>query len=73
MAKESLRNGLIVFLVTLGLAACGKATPYEYVPEPDQMKSGPGLFTGKEGGFVIFGSKPRAEPAEQKPKAKPSS
>ena len=71
MAKASLRNGLIVVLVTLGLAACGKATPLDYVQEADEMKPGSGLFSGKDGGFVIYG-KPSAEPEEQKPKAKPS-
>ena len=71
MAKASLRNGLIVVLVTLGLAACGKATPLDVVPEADEMKPGSGLFSGKAGEFVIYG-KPRAEPAEQKPEATPS-
>ena len=71
MVTASLRNGLIVVLVTLGLAACGKVTPFDYVPEADEMKPGSGLFSGKDGGFLIYG-KPRAEPAEQKPEAKPS-
>ena len=70
MAKASLRNGLIVVLVTLGLAACGKATPFNSVPA-GEMKPGSGLFSGKDGEFVIYG-KPSAEPVEQKPEAKPS-
>ena len=49
--------------MTLGLAACGKATPLDYVPEADEMKSGSGLFSDKDGEFVIY-RKPRAEPAE---------
>ncbi len=70
MAKVLLRNGLIVVLVTLGLAACGKAKPFDTVPA-GEMKPGAGLFSGKDGGFVIYG-KPSAEPAEQKPEATPS-
>ncbi len=70
MAKASLRNGLIVVLVTLGLAACGKATPFDSVPA-GEMKPGSGLFSGKDGIFEIYG-KPSAESEEQKPKAKPS-
>ncbi len=65
MAKASLRNGLIVVLVTLGLAACGKATPFDYVPEADEMKPGSGLFSGEDGGFVIFG-RSKTEPDEKK-------
>ncbi len=55
MATASLRTGLIVLLVTLGLAACGKATRFDYVPEADAMKPGSGLLSGKDGEFVIFG------------------
>ncbi len=66
MAKASLRTGLIVVLVTLGLAACGKATPLDYVQEADEMRPGSGLFSGKDGGFVIY-SKPSTEPAEDPP------
>ncbi len=69
MAKASLR--MIVVLVTLGLAACGKATPFDYVHEADEMKPGSGLFSGEDGEFVIY-RKPRAEPTEQKPEATPS-
>ena len=54
MAKASLRNGLIVVLVTLGLAACGKAKPFDYLPEADEMKPGHGLFSGENGEFTIF-------------------
>ncbi len=55
-ANASLRNGLIVVLLTLGLAACGNAKPFEYQQEADEMKPGSGLFSGKKGKFVIFGS-----------------
>ncbi len=66
MAKASLRNGLIVVLVTLGLAACGKATPLDYVQEADEMKPGSGLFSGKKGEFFILGS-PGTRSEEPKP------
>ncbi len=66
MAKASLRNGLIVILLTLGLAACGKAKPFDYQPEADEMKPGSGLFSGKKGEFFIFGS-PATRSEEPKP------
>ena len=62
MLNASLRNGLIVVLVSLGLAACGSAKPYDYQPEVDEMKPGAGLFSGKKGAFVIFGSSSEQEP-----------
>ncbi len=71
MAKASLRNGLIVVLVTLGLAACGKATPLDYVQEADEMKPGSGLFSGKKGKFVIFGSS-ETKPEGRKPQEEES-
>ena len=72
IANASLRNGLIVVL--LALAACGNAKPFEYQQEADEMKPGSGLFSGKKGKFVIFGSsetKPEGrKPQEEKPPAK---
>ena len=44
IANGSLRNGLIVVLLALGLAACGNATPFEYRQEAGEMKPGSGLF-----------------------------
>ena len=64
MASASLRNGLIVVLLTLGLAACGNARPFDYQPEADEMKPGAGLFSGKKGEFVIFGGS--ESPAEDR-------
>ena len=55
MAKASLRTGLIVVLVKLGLAVCGNAKPFNCRPEADEMKPGAGLFSGEDGKFVIFG------------------
>ncbi len=71
MAKASLRKGLIVVLITLGLAACGKAKPFDYQPEADEMKPGSGLFSGKDGEFVIFG-RSKTESEEPKPEEKKS-
>ncbi len=62
IANASLRNGLIVVLLALGLAACGNAKPFEYQQEADEMKPGSGLFSGKKGKFVIFGSSPEEAP-----------
>ena len=44
----------------LSVAACGFA-PMD-LPDNSGMKPGPGLFTGKDGEFVIYGG-PRARPA----------
>jgi len=47
----------------IGLAAailmgCGaKGKPYDYQPAADEMKEGPGVFTGEEGEFAIYNSK----------------
>ena len=71
MAKASLRNGLIVVLVTLGLAACGQATRFDYVPEADEMKPGSGLCSGKKGEVFIFG-RSKTGPEEPKPEEKKS-
>jgi hypothetical protein len=40
------------------LMSCGaKGKPYDYQPTADEMKEGPGLFTGEEGEFAIYDSK----------------
>jgi hypothetical protein len=56
IANTSLGNSLIVVVLALGLAACGNAKPFDYQQEADEMKPGSGLFSGKKGEFVIFGS-----------------
>ena len=71
IANGSLRNGLIVVLLALGLAACGNAKPFEYQQEADEMKPGLGLFSGKKGKFVIFGSS-GTKSEERKPREKTS-
>lgn len=48
-------TGLILMLcLMLGLAGCAAAPePYEYKPD-NELKQGPGLFSGEEGEFTIF-------------------
>ena len=55
MRNTSLRNGLVVALVALGLAACGNVKRFDYEPVADEMKPGAGLFSGDDGEFVIYG------------------
>ncbi len=71
IANASLRNGLIVVLLALGLAGCGNAKPFEYRQEADEMKPGSGLFSGKKGKFFIFGSS-GTKSEERKPQEKTS-
>lgn len=53
-----------VAATTLVLAACATAPqPFDYRPG-DDLKPGPGLFSGKDGAFTIHGS---PAPAETKP------
>ena len=48
-------NALVLMLwLVLGLAACAVSPePYEYEPD-NELKPGPGLFSGEEGKFTIF-------------------
>ena len=56
-----------VLLALLGIAGCASSPePFEYHDERDQ-KSGPGLFSGEEGGFVIYDG-PGNEKKEKKNK-----
>ena len=46
------------------MAGCASSPqPFDYHDDRDE-KQGPGLFSGDEGGYVIYG-----EPSEQKPNA----
>ena len=55
MRSAPLRNGLIVVLVALGLAACGNVKRFDYEPVADEIKQGAGLFSGDDGEFFIYG------------------
>ena len=46
---------VLVVLLVIGIAGCA-STPqsFEYHDDRDE-KPGPGLFSGEEGGFVIYG------------------
>ncbi len=59
-------RGLAIGLAALFLSACGPASPYVIdQPQPDEMKPGRGLFTGKDGEYVLWGSS-KSEEEEQK-------
>jgi hypothetical protein len=60
MIKQGFLMMLTAALIA-GLAGCARSPqPFDYRDDRDE-KSGPGLFSGEEGGFVIYG-----EPPEQK-------
>ncbi len=71
IANASSRVGLIVVLLALGLGACGNPTPFEYQQEADELKPGSGLFSGKKGEFVVFGSS-ETKSEERKPEERTS-
>ncbi len=44
-------------LAVLFLSACGPASRYGIdQPQPDEIPPGPGLFSGKDGEFVLYGN-----------------
>lgn len=46
--------GTAMLLATvLGLGACANVKPYSYQATADEIKPGPGLFTGNKGKWVI--------------------
>ena len=50
-------RGIAIGLVALLLAACGPASRYVIdQPQPDEIPPGRGLFTGKDGEYVVWGS-----------------
>lgn len=52
-------RGVVLVIVGLGLAACGRMQPF--TPHTaSAIPDGPGLFTGKAGAFYILGG-PRTE------------
>ncbi len=51
-----IRNALILAVVVMFLSACGRASSYVIdQPQPDEIPPGPGLFSGKDGKFVLYG------------------
>jgi hypothetical protein len=50
-----------VLALTLLLNGCAAYEPYEYQNDRDMMQ-GPGLFSGEDGVFTIFGKKDRPSP-----------
>ena len=55
MKRSALRTGVIIALAAIALAACGGAKRFDYQATADEMKPGPGLFSGTGGTFVIVG------------------
>ena len=56
--QTTLNKFLWIGLAAAILMGCGaKGKPYDYQPTADEMKEGPGLFTGEEGEFAIYNSK----------------
>ncbi len=54
----------LALLGCLGLGACSGFQPTEYDPDHRNNPPGPGVFSGKEGEFVIYRRKePQAEPS----------
>ena len=53
MSMPVLRMAAIA--VTLVLGSCAVGEPREYTKTGDEIPEGPGLFTGKNGEFVLFG------------------
>ncbi len=51
------RKALTLGFVALFLAACVPAKPLVHdIPQPDEIPPGPGLFSGKDGKFILFGA-----------------
>lgn len=45
---------IVLLTVAVGLmAACGEIKPFEYRPT-DEIKQGPGLFSGEDGEFTLY-------------------
>ena len=50
-----IRMALAFALISLVVSACGPAKPLVHdIAQPDEMKPGPGLFSGKDGKFILY-------------------
>ena len=70
MIKRYLTQQAGCFLVCLLLAGCG-GEPYAYQPD-NELKPGPGLFSGEDGEFTLIGTPiegkdPEPEPTSAEP------
>jgi len=54
MKQLSIIIWICLFLTGLTLSGCG-GEPYTYVPD-NELKPGPGLFSGEDGEFTLIGS-----------------
>lgn len=63
MKMPAIVKCLVTMAATLVVAACGAYKPYEYHDERETMQ-GPGLFSGEDGVFTVYGRK-AAEPPDQ--------
>ena len=51
-----IRKALTLAFVAMLLSACGPARPLVHdIPQPYEIPPGPGLFSGKDGKFVLYG------------------
>ena len=54
---------LLAAALLVALSACGNVKPIDYT-EPHDIQPGPGLFSGKDGDFVLFGERKSAPESE---------
>lgn len=53
---------MLMLCLIVGLSACTSSPePYEYQPD-NELKPGPGLFSGEKGEFVIFRIPEKTDP-----------
>jgi hypothetical protein len=64
MKINTYRTILLMFCLIFGMAACSASPqPFEYQPD-NELKPGPGLFSGEKGEFVIFRRPEKKDPEE---------
>ena len=67
--RPSCRNiSIIISMVMIIAVGCGGKS-FEYTP-PDEMKPGPGVFSGEEGEFTVYDSKTASKQKEEAVKSK---